>query len=73
MMTNLTKDDLRPNSLIQEGRNLYKVSTLYERYFTAQLLVPVPPRTTVVSLSYELAFHEPSARILAKYEATYGP
>jgi hypothetical protein len=49
----LTMETLKSGLLIQRRlplhgeREVYQVSTVYPRYFTAQLLLPIPGRTTV--------------------------
>lgn len=70
--------DLHQNMLLQYGRLLIKVSTVYETRFTATVCLEngkSPDRTTV--RSYPAAdlvlFYEPTDRMIAKYDATYGP
>ena len=41
-------EDLRPNLIVQDGRETLKVSTIYsDNHVTAQVVLPVPLRTTV--------------------------
>lgn len=66
--------ELAPLLLMQRGGELYKVSTLYEDRFTAELIYPMPPRTTVRSfpLDERSLFCEPSTQILNKAEDAWG-
>ena len=45
--------DLQQGLVVQDGRTVLQVSTIYERYVTAQVVYPVPPRTTVRSYTAE--------------------
>lgn len=68
----LAKEDLQPNLLVQIGSDLFKVSTLNEKSFTATLVYPLQPRTTVRSISYDVIIREPSKQIINKYEDAWG-
>lgn len=72
--------ELRQNMLLQYGRLLIKVSTVYkqEHRFTATVCLEngkPPGRTTVRNFAAsDLAvFYEPTSRMIAKYDAAYGP
>ena len=71
----LTQADLHPLLLIQQARNVYKVSTLYTHGFTAELVYPVPRRTTVRMFPYDalvsLNFTTASDTMVARYEAAW--
>lgn len=75
-MNAVTEGHLRMNLLVQRGqsRELYKVSTVYADRFTAQLVLPVPPRTTVVTFPFTdlPKFQHASAQRLHEYEDAYG-
>lgn len=69
--------ELRQNMLLQDGRLLIKVSTVYPDRFTATICMEngkAPDRTTVRSYLAEDAvlFGEPTTRMIHKYEAAYG-
>jgi hypothetical protein len=84
MEDTLKLEDLRSGMLVQDGSQVYKVSTLYlvrndgsprsAPGFTAQLLLPVPPRTTVRHFdALDLVrFREPSDAKVRKLDAAYG-
>jgi hypothetical protein len=63
----------RRGSLLQEGRNLWKVSEHYGSAFTAQLVFPPPPRTTVRHFKIDdlEGFKEPTKGMMKKYDAAY--
>lgn len=72
--------DLSENLLVQNGRQVLKVSTIYPPtqnggtgYVTAQVVYPAPPRTVVASfLPVDVeAWTAPSKNMLARYEAAY--
>lgn len=72
--------DLSENLLVQNGRQVLKVSTIYpptqnggSGYVTAQVVYPVPPRTTVNPyLPDEVEkWREPSDHMLARYKAAW--
>ena len=68
-------DDLQPNLLVQTPLNeVLKVSTLLDGGATAQVLFPVPPRTTVRTYSEaDIAnWREPSAAMIKRYEKAWG-
>jgi hypothetical protein len=72
--------ELRQNMLLQYGRLLIKVSTVYEHEhrFTATVCLEngkTPDRTTVRSYAAMdlILFYEPTGRMIAKYDAAYGP
>jgi hypothetical protein len=83
MEDTLKLEDLRSGMLVQDGSSLYQISTVYlgsPRFprsapgFTAQLLLPVPPRTTVRHFdALDLVrFREPSDAKVRKLDAAYG-
>jgi hypothetical protein len=75
----LKLEDLRSGMLIQRGREVYKVSTVFlgsQRSaggFTAQLLYPVPPRTTVYRFDAVdlVEFDSPSDAMVDRLDAAY--
>lgn len=75
-MNVITLDDLRPQMIVQRGTELYQVSTVYENYVTATLVYPIPPRTTVCTITRtqldRQAFTEPSAIQYSRYEQAWG-
>ena len=61
---------LTPNLLVQYGREVLKVSTIYgPDHVTAQVVVPLPPRTVVRSYTAAEVFvwRPPSAHMLKRY------
>jgi hypothetical protein len=67
--------DIRTNQLVQDGDgSLLKVSTVYLHRATAQLVYPVPQRTTVREFTEEQigCWSEPSDNLIAQYDAAYG-
>lgn len=73
METTMTLDELKPNMLLQSGREVYQVSTVGERSFTAQQLLPVPSRTTVRTFMAGslVMFKEPTPTMVRKYERAW--
>lgn len=70
--------ELRQNMLLQYGRLLIKVSTVYPERFTATVCLEngkAPDRTIVRSYAAMdlVLFYEPTDRMIAKYDAAYGP
>jgi hypothetical protein len=70
--------DIQPGLLLQLGQELWKVSSVYadDGYFSAQILVPVPTRTTVRRFALDLAdldFQEPSPQMMKKYAELWPP
>lgn len=66
---------LKQNQLVQNGRELLKVSTIYsENRVSASVVYPVPPRTTVRYYSAEQveAWREPTNQLIARYEIAWG-
>jgi hypothetical protein len=74
--------DLAQNQFVQLGRELLRVSNIYlpdhregggTGYVTAQLVYPLPPRTTVRSYTLDqiAAFREPTKRIVTAYERAW--
>lgn len=55
-------------------REVLKISEFYDATLTAQVLYPIPPRTTVRHYTYAEAdnFQEPSAAMLKRYEDAWG-
>lgn len=70
----ITKATLRSGLLLQAGQGLWKISGVYEKFFTAQFVYPLPHRTTVQQFSYLdlYLFMPPSPQILRKYDEAYG-
>lgn len=67
--------DLVPNLLVQTKDNeILKVSTIYPNRVTAQVVYPLPPRTTVREYTPEqvATWREPSRAMLGKYERAWG-
>lgn len=67
--------DLRENLLVQTPqREVLKVSTIYDNRVTAQVLYPVPPRTTVCTYTAEevMGWREPTDAMIRKYEKAWG-
>jgi len=67
-------NELRPNQLVCDGNTLIKISNVHDSEVTAQVLFPVPPRTTVRTYTAEqvwMLFREPGHRILTQYERAY--
>lgn len=69
----MNSSDIKPRLLIQRRSQLWQVSDRYDTYFTAQLVYPVPERTTVQMFDYDKAayFMPPSRQIVRKYEEAY--
>jgi hypothetical protein len=67
--------DLIPNLLVQTpAREVLKVSTIYPDRVTAQVVYPVPPRTTVreFTLADVATWREPSDVMVSKCERAWG-
>lgn len=71
--------DLREGMLVRDGVKLLKVSTVYDRYITAQVLLEgrpskAPARTAVRHYSaedIEMFFSEPYDSQLVRYDEVY--
>jgi hypothetical protein len=66
--------DLRPNVLVQTpGNQLLKISTIYDTMVTAELVYPVPPRTTVRSYlpAAVKKWREPTDAMVARYDTAW--
>lgn len=69
--------DLKQNLYVQEGRTLFKVSTVYTSHVTVQVLFDkgvIPGRTSVRSISADDVkdLKPASAQIIRKYEEASG-
>ena len=67
--------DLVPNLLVQTPRReVLKVSTVYPNRCTAQVVYPVPARTTVREYTVKqiATWREPTRAMLDKYERAWG-
>ncbi len=72
----ISLNDLRPGMYIQNGKTLYKVSTVYPATsrVTLQEIYPKPTRTTVrtfTSTDIALCFKFPSDATIRKAEEAY--
>lgn len=68
-------EDMKPGGLVADGRTLLKVSSVYNEYITAQVVFPLPPRTTVRSYTAEqitLLFSEPSDALIERADEAWG-
>jgi hypothetical protein len=71
----MTTDTLTMNLLVQTPKNeVLKVSTVYPTYVTAEVVYPVPNRTTVRSYTLDQVseWREPSSVMVGKYERAWG-
>lgn len=71
----MTISDLHPGVLYQTPkRELVQVSTLYPARVTAQVVYPIPARTTVREYTAEevAAWKEPTDALFARYEIAWG-
>lgn len=67
--------DLRMNQLVRNGRELLKVGTVYsDDLVSAQVVYPIPPRTTVrfYTAAEAAAWGRPSAQLVHKYDDAWG-
>lgn len=67
--------ELQLNLLVQDGRELLKVSEIYSQdRVSAQVLYPMPPRTTVryYSARQVAGWREPTNQLVAQYEKAWG-
>jgi len=73
-----TLSDLRFLMLLQDGRTLYKVSNVYDNYFTAIVELDQtgnpPERTTVREIGPETLSRmtRPSRAMMNRYDEAYG-
>lgn len=68
-------EDLKTGRLFSIGRTLYQVSTPYAGYVTAEIVLPKPPRTTVVTISREYYRERavtPSDSTIKRYDREWG-
>lgn len=67
--------DLQLNLLVQDGRELLKISEIYSpERVSAQIVYPMPPRTTVryYNAGQIAGWREPSTQLVARYEKAWG-
>lgn len=66
-------EELFPHRLVAYGSTLLKVSSIYNGYITAQVVYPVPPRTTVRAYLPQqiMGFKEPGNTLVERYERAY--
>lgn len=68
-------EELHPNLLVQTpDRRVLKVSTIYETRVTAQVVYPIPGRTTVQEFTADEVelWREPSSQMIHRYEDAWG-
>lgn len=74
-LVQITPGNFRRNLLVAHKGQLYKLSEPYESMFSAQLMYPVPPRTTVQQFPWADGledFEEPSEEMVKRYDEAYG-
>jgi hypothetical protein len=67
--------ELKPGLLVQDGRKVFKVSSVYENRATLQQVLPVPPRTLVRTYCAEdldLFVKPATDTMVARYEQAWG-
>jgi hypothetical protein len=67
--------ELKPNLLVQDGREVLQVSSVYSTRATLQLVYPKPPRTTVRTYSEDVIADRvkpASALFVKRYEDAWG-
>jgi hypothetical protein len=72
----VTKETFKMGLLVEHlpTRNVYKLSDAYELYFTAQLVYPLPGRTTVNSFAWTegLDFIDPASKLIKAMDKAWG-